>query len=70
MEKEKRSVHSLCDWNARQLNRGARGLFEFSGYTFVCSADCGRYGEVTLRAGTHFTGRCRCREVAAVRRLQ
>ena len=46
------------------------GLFEFSGYLFLSSANCGCYGEVILRAGDAFywplllwRGGC-CREVS------
>ena len=50
---EKISVHSLM--TGMRVNRGSGyGLFEFSGYIFLRSADCGRYGEVILRAGEAF----------------
>ena len=51
-----------------RIKRGAgNGLFEFIGYIFLSSADCGRYGEVVLRVGVAFYwplplsrgGRCR-----------
>ena len=42
---EKRSVRSLVA--GMRVKTGARyGLFEFSGYILLSSADCGRYGEV------------------------
>ena len=53
------------------VNSGAGyGLFDFSGYKFLSSADCGHYGEVILRFANAFSGRCRCREVAAVGSFQ
>ena len=51
-----------------RVNTGAGyGFSEFSGYIFLKSADCSRYGEVILRVGGAFywplplsrSGRCR-----------